>query len=61
MILGEYIESDFGNMIINPKYKNDNDGLKNAQAKLRRYEELEEFNKIQIDEIKELKQKYLMF
>ena len=46
MILGEYIKCDCGNMIINPKYNNDNDGLKNAQAKLRRYEELEKSNSV---------------
>ena len=49
----EFIESDFGDMIINPKYNNDNE-LKNTQAKLKQYEE--EYNKAQheyyIDEIK---------
>ena len=33
----EYIESDFGDLIINPKYNNDKD-IKNAQAKLKQYE-----------------------
>ena len=41
-------------MIINPKYSNNNE-LKDAQAKLKEYEE--EYNKIQIDEIQEFKQK----
>jgi hypothetical protein len=53
----EYIESDLGDMIINPKY-NINNELKNAEAKLNQYEE--DYNKIQIDEIKDFKQKYLM-
>ena len=43
----EYIESDFGDLIINPKYNNDND-LKNAKAKLKQYEE--EYNNIQPDD-----------
>ena len=41
-------------MIINPKYNNNNE-LKNVEAKLKQYEE--EYNKIYIDEIKEFKQK----
>ena len=32
----EYIESDFGDMILNPKY-NINNQLKNAQAKIKQY------------------------
>ncbi len=58
----EYIESDFGGMIINPKY-NINNQLKNAEAKLKQYEE--EYIKTQheyhIDKIKESKQKKLMY
>ncbi len=55
----EYIESDLGDMIINPKYKfNKNKELENAEAKLKQYEE--EYIKTQheyyIDEIKELKE-----
>ena len=53
----EFIESDFGDMIINPKYNNDNE-LKHAQAKLKQYEE--EYNKTQheyyVDEIKDLEE-----
>jgi 1,2-phenylacetyl-CoA epoxidase PaaB subunit len=53
----QYIESDFGDMIFNPKY-NMNNQLKNAEAKLKQYEE--EYNKTQheyyIDEIKDLKE-----
>ena len=40
-------------MIINPKYSTKNQ-IKNLEAKLKQYEE--EYNKIQIDEIKEFKQ-----
>ena len=55
----EYIESDLGDMIINPKYKlNKNKELENAEAKLKQYEE--EYIKTQheyyIDEIQELKE-----
>jgi hypothetical protein len=50
----EYIESDLGDMIINPKYNRENE-LNKAEAKLKQYEE--EHNKIQIDEIKEFKPK----
>ena len=39
----EYIESDLGDMIINPKY-NINNELENVEAKLKHYEE--EYNKI---------------
>ena len=53
----EYIESDFGDLIINPKYNNDKE-LKQAQAKLKQYEN--EYNKTQheyyIDEINDLKE-----
>jgi len=52
----EYIESDLGDLIINPKYNNDKE-LKKAQAKLKQYEN--EYNKTQheyyIDEINDLK------
>ena len=41
-------------MIYNPKY-NINNQLKNAEAKLKQYEE--DYNKIQMDEIKEFKRK----
>ena len=51
----DYIESDFGDMIVNPKYNSENE-LKNAEAKLKHYEE--EYNESQheyyIDEIEEL-------
>ena len=54
----EYIESDFGDMIINPKY-NINNKLQNVEAKLKQYEE--EYNKTQhnnyVDDIKQCKQK----
>ena len=50
----QYIESDFGVMIYNPKY-NINNQLKNAEAKLKQYEE--EYFKIRMDEIKEFKRK----
>ncbi len=54
----EYIEDDFDGMIINPKYNSEN-VLKNAQAKLKQYEE--ECNKTQhnnnIDDIRQFKQK----
>ena len=43
----EYIESDFGDLIINPKYNNDKE-LKQAQAKLKQYEN--EYNNIQPDD-----------
>ena len=53
----EYIESDFGDMIVNPKYNSENE-LKNAEAKLKQYEE--EYNESQheyyIDEIEVLKE-----
>jgi hypothetical protein len=53
----QYIESEFEDMIINPKY-NINNQLKNAEAKLKQYEE--EYIKTQheyyIDKIKEVKQ-----
>ena len=53
----QYIENDFDDMIYNPKY-NINNQLKNAEAKLKQYEE--EYVKIQheyhIDNIKEFKQ-----
>jgi hypothetical protein len=53
----EYIESDFGDMIINPKYNNSNE-LKNAEAKLKQYEE--EYKNTQheyyIDKINDLKE-----
>jgi hypothetical protein len=54
----QYIESDFGDMIYNPKY-NFNNQLKNAEAKLKQYKE--DYIKIQheyhIDKIKEFQQK----
>ena len=54
----EYIESDLGDMIINPNY-NKNNELQNTEAKLKQSEE--EYNNIEhkyyIDEIKEFKQK----
>ncbi len=54
----EYIESDFGDMIINSNY-NQNNRFHNAEAKLKQCEE--EYNKIQheyyIDETKQIKQK----
>ncbi len=34
----EYIESDLGDMVINPKYNRENE-LKNVEAKLKQYEE----------------------
>ena len=53
----EYIESDLGDLIINPKYNRENE-LKNVEAKLKQYEE--EYNETQheyyIDEIKDLKE-----
>ncbi len=56
------IESEFGDMIYNPKY-NINNQLKNAEAKLKQYEEeyIRTQDEYQIDKIKELKQKYLMY
>ncbi len=48
----ESIESYFGDMIINPKYKSTNE-LQNAEAKVRHYEE--EYNKIIQNNIKENK------
>jgi hypothetical protein len=42
----EFIESDFGDMIINPKYNNNNE-LKNVEAKLKKYEE--EYNKLNMN------------
>ena len=54
----QYIESDFGDMIYNPKY-NINNELKNAQAKIKQY--VKEYIKLKhqyyIDKIKEYKQK----
>jgi hypothetical protein len=54
----EYIESDFGDMIINPKYNSTNE-LQNAEAILKQYKE--EYNELQhnndIDDIKQFKQK----
>ncbi len=44
----EFIESDFGDLIINPKYNNE---LKDAEAKLKHYEHQyeEKYNKIQTE------------
>ena len=54
----EYIESDLGDMILNPKY-NINNELKNAKAKIKQY--VKEYIKLKhlyyIDKIKEYKQK----
>jgi hypothetical protein len=50
----EYIESDLGDMIINPKYNNSNE-LKNAEAKLKQYKE--EYIKIKTVEVNDFKRK----
>ena len=53
----EFIESDFGDLIVNPNYKQDNE-LQNAEAKLKKYEDAYKRTQHEyyIDEINKLKE-----